>query len=159
MTQEGPLLSAVNTVLVLPSEPFRVVERFVVGNKKDDPVPIFQLWKKFDETFDLEVEAAPERTLKIYTLLRPAYDSRLIGELGGHFETNFSDLWALLKRHRADASTPLQENGKGNLFYIRDKRRKLWVVGAHWYFNQGWVIAFSYLGVFPHDAGSRVISR
>lgn len=112
----------------------------------------------------LAIELSADTTLAYHRLARDSRDFPILGELDGHEETTWGEIYSLLlaqPRGPASGDGPLLTNGIANIFYVRDVLGELRAVNVYWRADYGgWdVYASSVAHRRGWDAPDQVFSR
>lgn len=141
-----PLLEPIGTVAIAATiGQFIVREKFVLnyGSGAKPGVRIAYLGLNFSGWFFDKIEGPKrEMTLRSAKLVRAELDKEIRKELGvEREETTLADIYALLEKQPDGRPGVLLTNGFANIFYVRDAKGVLRVVGVHWRaFDGGWVM-------------------
>jgi hypothetical protein len=106
----------------------------------------------------------PARTIWGATLIKPSTDTLIMSSLGGPqwAETKVAHVAQLLTRQGRGESGPLLTNSHSNLFFVKCKDGKLWVMACRWcteFRNSdvyGWEISAYDLNADVWNPGNRV---
>lgn len=142
-----PILELVSTVVVsATSGQFIAKEKFVRDTGNSTKVKInfigtdFEAWFLYGEG-KIENPISGQK-LHCHKLLQSSVDGPIITELGGEAkaETTLCEMFAIMERHGKGEEGTLLNNGRVNIFYIKDQNGVLRTVsvdwrGAGWYVN------------------------
>ena len=138
---------------------------FVVNIKHNAKVLISAVWDNFTSWFlsgDGKTEdSISEQTLRYHELRESSVDGPIITELGGEAkaETTLSEMFSLMENQGNGKDGVLLNNGRANIFYVRDQNGVLRAVRVRWSVG-GWdVIARSVELPLRWNDGDRVFSR
>ncbi len=97
--------------------------------------------------------------LRVHRLQIAAQSDIIFEALGNGREITLDELWCILTLQPKGEIGPLLNNGKSNIFFIRDEEKSPWIVDAAWD-HADWKIRASQLGgTFIWARGSQIISR
>ena len=151
------------TIIPATTEPFVAKDRFLL--KKDGGICSnfsnnFTTW--FLSGKGKIEEPISETTLHYDKLRQSSLDIQIIAELGGKTkaETTLTEMFSLMEKQRSGESGPLLNNGRANIFYVKDQNSLLCTVYVYWN-GDGWFV--SALSVERSngwgDGGRQVFSR
>ena len=157
------LLEPIGTVIVLATtEKFVAREKFILDTGLKAKVKISYLGDKFKGWFGEKVEdPIGEQTLRYGKLRKASVDAPIIAELGGEekSETTLSETYHLMAKQPNGEKGVLLNNGRANLFYIKDQNGTLRTVFVFWD-GVGWYVhALSVLDPDTWHDGRQVFSR
>ncbi len=160
------ILKLVSTVVVSATTgKFVAKDRFVVNIEDNAPVKISAVWENFTNWFlsgDGKTEdSIGEQTLRYHKLRKSSFDGPIITELGGEekSETTLTEMFSLMEKQKNGKFGTLFNNGRANIFYIRDQNSVLRAIRVFWGAG-GWdVYAFSVVSPDRWSVGGRVFSR
>lgn len=124
-----------NVIIPATAEKFISKEKF---SEESEEVKFYGIWTYFTAWFlsgDGKIEESfNEHMLHFGSFIQPPFDSLIVKYLGGEarVETTLSDVWYLLKMQASGEHGFLLTNGDANIFYVRDIRGLLRVVGIRW---------------------------
>ncbi|KKR04758.1 MAG: hypothetical protein UT32_C0026G0005 [Parcubacteria group bacterium GW2011_GWC2_39_14] len=109
---------------------------------------------------DMVVESHTGSTLNYHVLTRRASDTDIIDVLGGEdkVETLLAEVWSQMTQQGRGQSGSLLNDGKANIFYVRDSDRVLRALGVVW-FDYGWDFRAREVGLSFWSEYGRVFSR
>jgi hypothetical protein len=158
------ILSAVVSTFTVPAttKEFVVKDNFVVDTSKEAKVKISHLDHNFKAWFMGKTEKVfSGSTVYGRQLEKYAVDSPILVELGGEevAETSLTELYVAMAAQPNGESGALLNNGRANIFYIRDVSGTLRAVYVLW-FDGGWYIpARSVQFPFDWHGGLRIFSH
>jgi hypothetical protein len=162
VTQEtGAIISM--TVIPPATVKFIVRDNFVVDTRKDAKVRIFELSLKFRNEFGGKIEEAFAGSI-IYgrDLGRKFIDNKIINELGGkeRVETTLTEIYSMMEQHADGKVGDLLDNGRDNIFYVKNINGILRAVRMYWRRSGGWFMGVLAVGDSDgRHASDRVFSR
>lgn len=154
-------------MIVVPATVSKFVakEKFVRGTGHKAKVKISYLGDNFTSWFlngDGKTEdLISEQTLRYHKLRQSSVDGPIIPELGGaeKSETTLSEMFSLMEKQKNGESGPLLNNGRWNIFYIRDQSGVLRTVSVDWD-DGGWFVdAYPVENPYEWYCGCQVFSR
>mgnify|MGYP001577204960 CR=1 FL=1 len=159
------ILELVSTVAVsATSGQFVAKEKFVRDTGHKANVKISYLGDNFTTWFlsgkGKTEDPISEITLRYHKLRQSSVDGPIITELGGEAkaETTLSEMFSLMEKQKNGESGTLLNNGRANIFYIKDQNGVLRAVCVGWN-DDGWdVIAYSVENLSRWDGGYQVFS-
>jgi|GEM_PF-2974777 len=134
-------------------------ELFVCDLTADADVKIREVTSDSLDWFgDLQVPLYACPTIMSQILARAAGDGEILDDLDGEVgaETTLSLLWHLLSRQDRGQSGALHNDGRANIFYMRDGSGVLRVIDVSW--DQGWCIDANELSEKPWSEGRPVFT-
>ena len=112
--------------------------------------------------FDSKVKNSPAKELANYEFTENITEKNIIGdaEAGGIYEeVDFAHIKQICERHIVKGEKLLEEDGSGNLFWVRNKKGALCEVDVHLH-SDGWsVFVLVFYASGEWDAGSRSFFR
>jgi len=112
--------------------------------------------------FDSKVKNSPAKELANYEFTENITEKNIIGdaEAGGIYEeVDFAHIKQICERHIVKGEKLLEEDGSGNLFWVRNKKGALCEVDVHLHSDGWFVIVLGFDASDEWDAGSRSFFR
>ena len=112
--------------------------------------------------FDSKVKNSPAKELANYEFTENITEKNIIGdaEAGGIYEeVDFAHIKQICERHIVKGEKLLEEDGSGNLFWVRNKKGALCEVDVHLHSDGWFVFVRGFDASDEWDAGSRSFFR
>ena len=155
-------LAFVGTITVPAlTETWNALDRFKKDLSDEARVKIYDVGSNFIAWFGkMVVGAHTGSTLGYHTLTKRMSDKDIIAELGGeaNVEVTLTEVWWLMEQQKNGGNGVLLNDGKANIFYIRDCNRVLRALLVRW-FDGGWVVDADEFDVNYWYGDRRVFSR
>ena len=90
--------------------------------------------------FNHEVKNSPVKELASYEFIKDITEQKIFGDartVGIYEEVDFAHIKQICERHITKGERLLKDNGRANLFWVRDKIGTLREVNVHW-ITDGW---------------------
>ena len=136
--------------------------RFVLGEKQLRAANIDSVGPTFKCVFLGKVEEnVGQASLVGDTLTKSSKDVSIIAELGERLESSLVHMLAIIRKQKGGWMGILWTIGRGNVFYIQGKDKKLWPIRVRWLRGcECWdVEAFSLDDPRGWPSGDRIFSR
>ena len=166
-TKSKPSILELVSVIKVPTTDVEFVakDRFVVNTKCNALVKISVVSDVFTSWFLLDggktEDPINKQILRYCKLRKSSLDGPIFTELGGEekSETTLAEMFFLMEGQKNGEDGVLLNNGRVNIFYIRDQNGVLRAVVVCWRFD-GWLVrAYSVKDPFRWDNGCQVFSR
>lgn len=159
---EDSLLELISTVTVPKTKKLVARDSFTINTESAAPVKISYLCDDFCRWFLKKTEAPfDEVVLRCNILRRASIDRLIFAELGkDKAEITLAQIYALMRGQKNGDDGILLNNGRANIFYVRDVNSVLRTVFVYWRSGAGWRVNADLVdGLCKWDDGCRVFSR